>query len=762
LAVRLQLKLGLVAEQDRLPDSPDTSVIVEPSSGSIARSKGNLYLLVTSRQPGARARDAARLAADTIRNEYYYDESTGIRGSLIKAIGLANKRLAHQRDRFNLGHQSDGAGPIGVAVSVVRGHELYAATVGPAEAYLIRQARLSTLPDPHRERGLPVAQLEPNVWRGEINVGDSVILVSANLVARLGTDELKDALVTLHPQSAIDHLHERFVTADGRGSDGAIAFEATEQAITPRLKTVVPVRAAEEAPGAADRSPVPLADSVTGGVAAIGAGATRARTAAGGIFERAVLRFQDILPRRRVGHRRVTPLSDRRETQRRAAIAVLAFVIVAAGLGVGVYAFGEGRTPVAGAIQSVTAGQQAITDVEQALARVNGPGIDLVATKPGDALPLLTTAYQKLGVAEANNVPHATVQPLRDRTVSLLDRLYHVVPVHSTTVYTFPANANPAANLSAIVRGPDGAAYVIDRGSKAVWRIDLATKRASTIIKNGEREGTARVATPRFLVVGGPQVVAVDSKNALWRWTPADNRGRGALARIRIPDAGGWGDDVKAVATFVANFNSGLFKIYVVDPSAQQILTYSPSFDGSGFPQVGQPRLPAGRPMDNVTDLLIDGDIYVVDNGDIDRLIPGGTWTAKPPADTMLRPAPKFAHISSGTDKGTGNLYAFDSANGRIVAIAKSDGHFVEQYRPAPGEASWADLRSFLVIPGAGDDVPATLWWVDKNAFHSAILQGSEQSAASASPSSSPGGSRAPSASARASSAASTSPAPSR
>ena len=49
MAVRLQMKLGVVAEHDRLPDSPDTLVIVEPNVGSVARSKGLLYLLVTSR-----------------------------------------------------------------------------------------------------------------------------------------------------------------------------------------------------------------------------------------------------------------------------------------------------------------------------------------------------------------------------------------------------------------------------------------------------------------------------------------------------------------------------------------------------------------------------------------------------------------------------------------------------------------------------------------------------------------------------------------
>ena len=53
MAVRLSLKLGVVNERDRSPDSPDTIVVVEPTIGSVARSKGSLYLLVTSTVPGA-------------------------------------------------------------------------------------------------------------------------------------------------------------------------------------------------------------------------------------------------------------------------------------------------------------------------------------------------------------------------------------------------------------------------------------------------------------------------------------------------------------------------------------------------------------------------------------------------------------------------------------------------------------------------------------------------------------------------------------
>jgi len=57
MAVRLQMKLGFVAEPDRLPDSPDTIRTQEPSVGAVMRSKGQLYVLVTCRVPGGKARE---------------------------------------------------------------------------------------------------------------------------------------------------------------------------------------------------------------------------------------------------------------------------------------------------------------------------------------------------------------------------------------------------------------------------------------------------------------------------------------------------------------------------------------------------------------------------------------------------------------------------------------------------------------------------------------------------------------------------------
>ena len=256
MAVRLHMKLGVVAEHDRLPDSPDTLIVVEPSVGSVARSKGHLYLLVTSRISSRHALEATRLAAETIRNEYYYDESAGIRVCLQKAIATANKRLAHQADRL---------GPEDArrqrADRRRRGRR-------PRQRDVRRDGRAGRgVPHPPGaavDAAGPAPRARPAVGRRSSRTSGAARSRSATRSCSSrrtsspssAPDELKDAMLTLHPQSAMEHLHHRFVAADGSGSDGAIAFEATEVSSTAKATDARPGPAGR----AARRRPGPLAD----------------------------------------------------------------------------------------------------------------------------------------------------------------------------------------------------------------------------------------------------------------------------------------------------------------------------------------------------------------------------------------------------------------------------------------------------------------------------------------------------------------------
>ncbi|MBM4408660.1 MAG: hypothetical protein FJ038_08725 [Chloroflexi bacterium] len=737
MAVRLHLKLGLVPEADRLSDSPDAMVVVEPNIGSITRTKGNLYLLVTSRTGGSRVAEATELVAETIRTEYYYDESAGIRVCIRKAIQLANKRLGHHRDRLGMSDDPRVQGPIGIALAVVRANELYVATVGPAEAYLIRQARMSTLPDPHRERGLPSGELEPEIWRGEISIGDSLVLISRNVVARLGPDELKEAMLTLHPQSAIEHVHHRFITAGGVGSDGAVAFEATEVPITSRSRTLVPVRPPEPLAGAPDRSPIPLADSVSDGMAALGSGAGRARNAAGGAFTGLIDRLLDLLPRRRPKPRRVNPVAARRESQRRAALALLAFVALVSVLGLGVYFFGGARP--AERLDSITAAQRALERIRANVAQVFGAGVDLVRDDEQKALRLLTDALAQISQAKSAGVPEETLVPLRRQVVGGLDRIYRMVTVASRTLINFGGTvAN--ANLTDLVQGPDGAPFVLDRGTNAVYRIDPKTRKASEILRNGQAIGDTKAAAPRMLAVGGRDLLILDAKNVFWRWRPVDARGDGTLAKVAVPGSSSWGTDIRAIGTYIRSAEQGLYNLYVVDPSEQQILRYSPAADGSGYPAAPSGFLATAQDLDTVEGMHIDGDVYVAADGELRRFVGGqsGGWEAEPPRDELLRPAPRYVDVTSTGERGAGLLYAYDKSNARVIAIDKATGEYREQFRVtlAPG---WRDMRGMYVTPG-GEDDPATITWIDSKRVYTSVLA-PIPTAPGASPAASPGSS---------------------
>ena len=720
MAVRLQMKLGVIAEPDRVIDSPDTVEVVEPSIGSVARSKGNLYLIVTSTVASQRAQEATQLAAETIRSEYYYDESAGIRVCLEKAVASANKRLAHQRDRLGL-HGDGENGPIGIGVAVVRGNELYVATIGPAEAYLIRQARLSTLPDPHRERGLPTKDLEPDVWRGEISVGDSLVLISPNVMSKLGPDELKDAMVTLHPQPAMEHLHHRFVAGDGSASDAMIAIEATEVASTHKSRALVPVRPDEPLAGAPDRSPIPLADNVTDGVAAVQASAFRARAAAGGALEGLVARFQDLLPRRRTAYRRVTPAAAKREMQRRAAVAVLALVVVVGALFSVVWAVGGQNPP--GNLASLTVGEAALRTAKDNIAKVFGPGVDLVNGDPNKALDLLTTAYTSLDTAAKNQVPAATINPLRKQAKAGLDRLYHVIPVAPATVISFVGEKVPF-DIGDMIVGPGGVPFVFDRATKSVYRIDFRTRKATAVFREGTKAPGGTEAAPKLIALGASRdLLVVDTANVLWRWRPADKEGAGTTTKVRVSNGASWGDDIRAIGTFIRNTSAGLYNLYVVDPSEQQIVYYQPAQDGSGFPADPVDRLAVARDMSKVGDLYIDGDIFVTDGGTIVRFVDGRAegWETDPLPDLLLRKAPAYRLLTSASEKRLGVLYAYDPTSARVVAIDKAKGTYIEQYRLAGAVKGWEDLRGMYVVLAA-DDAPPTLVWATKDGVFSSIL----------------------------------------
>lgn len=703
MAVRLQIKSGRVPEAERLDMSADAVLVEEPSIGSISRSKGSLYVIVTvQRGAGNHAVEATELVGEVIRRQYYYDESGGIPVTLEKALRSANQRLRHGRESHGLER-----GAVGVVVAVVRGHELYVATTGGADAFLIRQARLLTLPEEERGPGMPDPDdARVDVWRGDLSVGDTLILTSRTVTTTVGPEELKNAAVTLHPQSAAEHLHHLFVAAGGDRADGLLVLEATEVAATRSDHRLVPVKPAEPLAGAPDRSPLPLADPIVDAASAVQDRAREARAAAGEAVFRMLDHATDLLPRRRSRYRRVVPLASRQESQRRAAIAVLGFLGVVLALGVGIWVLG-GLRPNPGQINQVSSGEEALATAQQQLATVFGPG-DLITANPQVALADLRQAWSSLDQAASLGVSYATIAPLRAQATDGLDRLYSVVSTSSTILYSFGKLA-PSAQLADLVIGPDGAAYIIDRTGQTVIRIDLSARTAKVVVQGGKNG----MGEPWQLAVGGPDLLILDGNGALWRWRPSDAKGDGTLAKLRISTATALGKNVTTTAGYERNPGSGLAFYYVVDPDARQILRYSPAADGSGFPSDPADYLAAPADLSQVTQMYIDGDIYTMTSSGVTRYQNGQITSFAldaPPDDADVRPGHDYQALAATGARGAGRIYVWDKLHSRVLAFDKADGGYLEQYIVQSGDPAYEATAGMVIVSRPNGQAPVLVW----------------------------------------------------
>jgi hypothetical protein len=740
MAVRLQMNLGVIAESQRLPDSADTVVVVEPDIGSTSRTKGSLYLLVTG-VGGRKLREATKLVAERIRDDYYYDLSAGISVCLRKAVRAANKVLLHSPGRPLVGPGEPS--PIGLAVAVIRGNELYVATIGPAEAYMLRQARLLTLPDASPDGGLPAEDIDgPDVWHGEIVAGDCLILMSPNLSRRIGLGSIQDAVLQLHPQAAVEEIHRQFGSGSlgSTGGDGVLFIEATEVASTHKAAPLKPVWPGDSMEGAPDRSPIPLADTVMGGVAVVQTSARQAQIAADGWLRRGVYGLFDRMPQRAMSRGRVTPMTVRRERQQRAAIAVVGLLIVVTVVGTSMWFLsGAGRT--ANIDQQQTA-QQAFAQAQADLDAVSGHGRDLLSSDPATAAGYLTDAYKELQIAQQNGYQPALIADPLAQVVAGLDRYYNVTTIQPQTVLSFGTD-----DLEGVVLGPDGAAYVLDNTVNTVYWVNLQTgAKVPVVAANQEPLGGGAVAgNPRLLATGGQDVLILDSFNNLWRWRPAqgNNTGRGSLIKVNIPDNANWGIGARAIGTFIVNPQIGQYNIYIVVPSAHQILKYPPATDNSGYPAAGRANyLSVAQDVSTVDDMYVDGKVYLVDKGQITQYVLGQAihgWSPDPPPDTLIRPkAPYYTKLTADNpaqDQGT--FYAYDGLNRRIVAFEKSDGSIVGEYI-VPANTPWfTALTGLFVTTGTGGTNP-TLYWTEGGSLMRASLNPNSSPSPTASGSGSP------------------------
>jgi hypothetical protein len=707
MATRLEITHGLIAERDRLSTSADTLSVNRPTTGSKTRSKGVLFVVVSSTVPGPRTRDATKLVADTIRHEYYYDESAGVPVCLEKAIKSADRRLRSSREGAGL-----SPGSLGVAAAVIRNNELYLATLGSAEAYLVRSARL-LMPDRGSRGGLPSDEGRTvDVWRGEINVGDGLLLVSRNMTETVGTEELKSAILTLHPQAAVEHLHHLFVAAGGEGSDGIIAVEAKEQTTRDQGRAV-PVAASDSYGDLPGMMPEPV-----GG--AMGSAMVGAQSALGDVRER----FWGAMPRRRTRAHEVSPSSSHADTRRHAAMGLLALVVLVFVVGLVLMLVPRGGDVTE--IRQVAGSDSALAAAQDSVERAD----NLISTDEALALDFYREAWAEVSRARDTGLAAGALDTLESRVIAGLDRIYDA----HTPAIKHIGTPHKGADPFDLVResAPSRGAVYIDRARGSVVRVNPKSGKKTEIIRAGDepRTGSKAIGVPVQLTDSNSEVIVIDDKARPWRWRPSNSAGAGTLVKLTLQGSPTFRADHGDVEAY--SVGSSTYRMYVAEPSLNQIMRYQQTLDRSAFSPPSPYLASQSSEVADFDQLYIDYDVYVLIDDVVRRYKLekyDGTFALGDLPDVGdIRPDHDY-QLVAGSGSGpsnNGRLYLYDALHDRIVGFNKTDGGYIGQWAPPSGGTEMDDVRGMYVIDGdikKGKRKPDTLMWVTPSGVYRALLR---------------------------------------
>jgi hypothetical protein len=438
-------------------------------------------------------------------------------------------------------------------------------------------------------------------------------------------------------------------------------------------------------------------------------------------------RALDLMPRRSPSARKVTTQVSRRESQRRAAIALLSLLGVILVLGLVIWLFPHGKE---NPVQNLTEGQRAFQAAQDGVARA----APLLAADEKQAQKILHQAWLDLQTSKTTGVPATITDPLETTIRGTLDSIYTSGRMRAQQLYGLGDSADPLG----LVRGPDkDAPYFIDSDTRALWRVDPKTNKAVPVVKTGDRSlGAAQktVGTLRLLGVGGADVLFVDVAGNLFRWIPSGPNGGGAgqLKSYPYNQTTVWGTDVTAFDTYLLTHSSELFNLYVVDPAVNQILRYQPTSDGGVFLAPQNYLSSSTEDVSTFRQLFIDGDLFALTADNVVKHRGGVVQSFKlqtPPDDGDLRPGHDYRWFDGTGDNGTGFLYVYDAKWDRIVVFSKANGQYVAQWSTAGTAPPMKDVRGMYVVqpptPRNATQPTAAIvtWLIPRGVYQSTLVE---------------------------------------
>ena len=730
---RFATRIGLPSADERPADALDLVAFHEPATGSQARTKGTLFLLAQLTGSGQHLVRAAREALDGIERDYYYDLSAGVLVALGKAVKNANRRLYHGRRRLGIPRRNG----VSVVALVVRGREAHVVKLGPASAVVVRDGRMYEVPPPPpvadedpRVRQRRVAgtlgealEVEPYAWHGGVAPGDRIALLSRHLAHTVGIDELKNALASMRPSQAVEHLQQVFSIRGGSGSDGLLAIEIAELPATTVTHQLEPVRPAEPFAGLPDQSPVPLADAVGRALHRLGDAAEGLKAATGRGILTLLSWILAFVPRRRAEYPRSIPRTAEVEGRRRRRQGLVGMVGVAAILAVGITVASLPSARPTEAIPRATVAREAIGEAVALLAAVEErvDGADLVDRDPKRADSLLADARAAVERARGVGVSPSQLGGLLARIDDRLDALHLVTRVARVDLVVDLAAAFEDVEPREMVTASDGSLWIIEDGRGRVLRVDPADGATEVIMRAGQALESGLVPGPPWLIAtAATDVVVIDRARTAWRMDLSERVPR----PMPLHGLEALSSEARLIGALQHRPPLEIFNLYVVDPNSGEIARWSPpAFIPVEFPNPSEPFLLEAPDLDpaEARDLRVDVNAWLLHADTVTRVDFGvprdqADYSLDPPPDAEVRPLLDYRLLDGATVGDRDQLYVYDAAHDRIIAFGRADGSFVRQWMADPDGAAAAvlsDLRGMSVASVPDGPPPVYLLTVD-------------------------------------------------
>jgi serine/threonine protein phosphatase PrpC len=234
---------------------------IPPDPQQLAR-RGSIFLVADGMGGHQAGEVASRGAVEAVMESYFADANHDVPTSLVRAFRFANQKLHAQAQA----DASKGGMGTTLVAAVVLGRKVYVANVGDSRAYLINRTGITQITEDHSwveeqvragllsmeqarrhpQRNLVTRALsskpsvEVDLFEGEINAGDTILLCSDGLTGRVEDEEIATIVRQHPPHQAAERLVALANERGGNDNITVLIVNAQEEAATVKAPALAP------------------------------------------------------------------------------------------------------------------------------------------------------------------------------------------------------------------------------------------------------------------------------------------------------------------------------------------------------------------------------------------------------------------------------------------------------------------------------------------------------------------------------------------